>query len=332
MILYRTPIVLALLLALLTTSLKAQVVNGDYIDYHVHVQDSATVQLGYRMLKAFGETPTSIDSLVLDADTVINRLDRAKFKKAWIISNAYWFGSPFTPIEHEYEAVKKQNDWIAEQAARYPGRLTALMSVNPLKSYALTEIQRCVDSKHFAGLKLHFANSKINLSDKAQVAQLQKVFALANKNQLLILLHFRSEKNWNGKANAEILVKQVLPFAKATKIVLAHLGGWGNYDKPTDDALQVLVTYMHQFPLRAKNLYFDLSAVISAKNEGHQRAKSNESWDKVLALHKRIKQIGTHHILFGTDWPLIDIDPYIKLLDSTFGASFVQELLQNKLD
>src|SRR5262245_17706165 len=105
---------------LFSISLQAQENQNDYTDYHVHIQDSATVQLGFRMLKAFNEVPKKVDSLVLNADTVIEKLNRAKFKKAWIISNAYWFGSPFTPIENEYQEVKKQNDWTAEQAARYP--------------------------------------------------------------------------------------------------------------------------------------------------------------------------------------------------------------------
>lgn len=329
--LHRANIVTTLLFTLLNAGLKAQVNQDGYTDCHVHLQDSATVQLGYRMLKAFGQTPTKTDSLVLDADTIIERLNRAKFKKAWILSNAYWFGSPFTPVENEYEAVKKQNDWIAEQAARYPERLTAFMSVNPLQPYALKEIQRCADSNHFAGLKLHFANSKVNLFDKDQVAQLQKVFALANKNHLLLLVHFRNEKTWNGKANAEILLKQLVPFAKETKIIMAHMSGWGKYDKPTDDALSVLAAYMHTTGPGSKHLYFDLSAVLSPRvNEEHQPA-SKESWDPVAALHRRTRQIGADHILFGTDWPLIDIDPYIRLLDSTLGTSFVQGILKNKI-
>lgn len=328
----RTIKVMVLLSMLLNIGLKAQVSQHGYIDYHVHLQDSATVQLGYRMLKAFRQAPAKIDSLVLNADTIIERLNRAKFEKAWILSNAYWFGSPFTPIENEYEEVKKQNDWIAEQAARYPERLIPFMSVNPLKPYALKEIQRCADSKHFAGIKLHFANSKINLFDTAQLSQLQKVFALANKNRLILFVHFRSGKDWKGKANAKILLKQLLPFAKETKIVIAHMGGWGKFDKPTNNALKVMVSYLHKTGTSGRNLYFDLSAVFPiSKKEEHQGAKSKEVRDQVEVLKKHIKQIGTDHILFGTDWPLIEIDPYIRLLDSALGTSNVQKLLKNKI-
>ena len=296
-------------------------------DYHVHLQDSATVQLGYRMLKAIGQAPAKMDSLVLDADTIIERLNRAGFEHAWILSNAYWFGSPLTPIDNEYEAVKKENDWTAGQAERYPGRLLPFMSVNPLKPYALSEIKRCLDSKRCAGLKLHFANSKVNLLEPAQVRQLQKVFALANKNRLPMLIHFRNEQQWNGRANARVLTEQLMPYAKNTTVVIAHLAGWGGYDKQMDDALEIIQVYMHQ----NKNLYLELSAVLPLTlNEDYKPAVAKNDWDALAALKKRVGQIDIHHILFGTDWPLIDIRPYINLLRESFGESMVKQILSNR--
>ncbi|MBL7762099.1 MAG: amidohydrolase family protein [Chitinophagaceae bacterium] len=330
---YQKQIITGLLLLLFNADTKAQPAQPDgYTDHHVHLQDSATVQLGYRMLKAIGQAPTKVDSIVFDADTIIERLNRAQFKNAWLLSNAYWFGSPLTPIENEYEAVKKQNDWTAAQAARYPGRLSAFMSVNPLKPYALEEIQRCADSKRFTGLKLHFANSKIDLFDTAQVSQLQKVFALANKNDLLMIIHFRSGQQWNGKANTQILLNQLLPFAKNTKVIIAHMAGWGGYDKPMDTALNLLAAYIHKNNQYSKNLYLELSAVLPLTlNEDYKPATSKRDWDPVKSLKKRIRKIGADHILFGTDWPLIDIDPYIGLLNEALGEAIVQQILRNRI-
>ncbi|MFT3705629.1 MAG: amidohydrolase family protein [Agriterribacter sp.] len=330
---YARGIITALLFLSMNAGVKAQgIEQHDYTDYHVHLQDSSTVQLGFRLLKALGKTPTSIDSLVFDADTIIQRLDRAKFKNAWILSNAYWFGSPLTPIQNEYEAVKKQNDWTADQASHYPGRLKAFMSVNPLKSYALKEMQRCIDSKRFAGLKLHFANSKVNLFDEAHIVKLQKIFALANKNHLVMLIHFRSAQQWDGSANALILINKLMPFAKNTKVVIAHMGGWGGYDKPTHTALERFAAYIHQNNAYSKNLYLEVSAVLPLNtDEEYKPIKNKPGWDPVAALNKRIGQIGIDHILFGTDWPLIDIDPYIQLLNTTLGASIAQQILSNTI-
>ncbi|GAO41393.1 hypothetical protein FPE01S_01_04050 [Flavihumibacter petaseus NBRC 106054] len=273
-----------------------------------------------------------MDSLVFDADTIIGRLNKAKFQSAWILSNAYWFGSPLTPIENEYEAVRKQNDWTAEQVARYPGRLSAFMSVNPLKPYALEEIQRCADTKRFTGLKLHFANSKVNLFDKAQVVQLQKVFAQADKNHLVMLIHFRSGKQWDGAANARVFLDKLLPFAKTTPVVVAHMAGWGGYDKTTDAALERFAEYFQLKNDYTKNLYLEVSAVLPIDSAGNTNpGKSKSAWYPAAALNKRIQEIGTQHILFGTDWPMIDIDLYIEVLNKTLGATVVQQILNNQV-
>jgi predicted TIM-barrel fold metal-dependent hydrolase len=315
----------------LADNLKAQVKPNHYTDYHVHLQDSATVQLGYRMMKAFHLKATKMDSLCFDADTIIRRLDRAKFYSAWIISNAYWFGSPLTPVQNEYEEVKKQNDWIAVQAARYPDRLKAFMSVNPLKPYAIGEIERCVATKCFAGLKLHFANSMVNLFDKAQVKQLQKVFAVANKYNLLLLVHFRSDQKWDGITNTEILLKQILPFAKNTKVVIAHMAGWGGYDRQTNKALTLIAAYLHSD--KTSPLYLDISAVfpLGSDKDLAKSIKGRATWHPLIAFKKQIKKIGTDHIVFGTDWPLIDIDPYIKMLDENLGEQTAQQVLNTRV-
>ncbi|QEM13523.1 amidohydrolase family protein [Mucilaginibacter rubeus] len=317
----------------LAVNLKAQVKPNYYTDYHVHLQDSATVQLGYRMLKAFHLKATKMDSLCFDADTIIGRLDKAKFHSAWIISNAYWFGSPATPVKNEYLEVKKQNDWIAAQAAQYPDRLKAFMSINPLKPYAIKEIERCAVTKRFTGLKLHFANSKVNLFDKAQVKQLQKVFAVANKYKLLLLVHFRNSEKWEGAANTKILLKQILPFAKNTKVVIAHMAGWGGYDRQSDKALRLISAYLHSNKEPGSNLFLDVSAVFPLdENSNHTKSvKRNTTWHQLIALKKQIKKIGTDHIVFGTDWPLIDIGPYIEMLNKNLGEQTTRQILNTRV-
>jgi len=326
---YTTSAIIFSLLCITTTT-YSQTKPNTFVDYHVHLQDSATVQLGYRMLKAIGEEPKKTDSIVLNADTAIQRLNKAGFYGAWILSNAYWFGSPLTPIDNEYEQVKQQNNWTADEAARYPDRLKAFVSVNPLKPYALQEIERCADSKRFYGLKLHFANSKIDLTDTAQVAQLQKVFALANKKHLAMLVHFRSGQVWDGVANTQILLKQLMPFAKNTKVVIAHMAGWGGYDKPMDTALTLMAAYIHKNPYN--NLNLEISAVLPLTlNEDYKPVTNSTDWNPITALKKRIEQIGSGHILFGTDWPLIDMDEYILLLKKELGKNIVQKILESKL-
>src|ERR1043165_2808035 len=88
-----------------------------------------------------------------NVDALIKNLDAAGIQRAAVLSAAYWFGSPFHPnVENELAKVRAENDWNADQAARYPGRLIAFMSVNPLKDYALAELERCAKSGRFKGV------------------------------------------------------------------------------------------------------------------------------------------------------------------------------------
>src|SRR6185295_6155629 len=103
------------------------------------------------------------------ADRLIHLLDSAGARRAVVLSEAYWFGSPLMPgidrsvsIADEQASVRAENDGVADQVARYPNRLVAFCSVNPLKSYAIQELERCAADPRFSGLKLHLANSDVD--------------------------------------------------------------------------------------------------------------------------------------------------------------------------
>jgi hypothetical protein len=73
----------------------------------------------------------------ITASDVVSLLDAAGIKRAVLLSVAYMFGRPGRVIENEYEQVKAENEWTGQQAARFPTRLIAFCSFNPLRDYAL---------------------------------------------------------------------------------------------------------------------------------------------------------------------------------------------------
>src|SRR5262245_26036570 len=94
----------------------------------------------------------------MTAERLIARLDTAGIRRALVLSVAYAHGSPDIRGSDEYAQVKAENDWTAEQVARYPDRLRAFCSINPLREYAFAEIDRCAKHPQLRyGLKLHFA-------------------------------------------------------------------------------------------------------------------------------------------------------------------------------
>ena len=83
---------------------------------------------------------------MVDAARLIALLDEAGIRQAAVLSLAYMYGNPNRPpVEREYDAVKAENDWTSAQVAKFPDRLVAFCSVNPLRPYALEEMARCAD-------------------------------------------------------------------------------------------------------------------------------------------------------------------------------------------
>jgi ketosteroid isomerase-like protein len=93
------------------------------------------------------------------AEQMIAELDAAGIRRAHILSAAFVFGSALGTAPDERARVREENEWNAVQAARYPDRLIAFCSFNPLRPYALEEVEACAANPAIAGLKFHFSDS-----------------------------------------------------------------------------------------------------------------------------------------------------------------------------
>ena len=233
----------------------------------------------------------------VDAGRLIQLLDAAGIRRAVVLSLAYSYGNPNRPaVEAEHARVKAENDWTGAQAARFPGRLFAFCSVNPLKPYALEEIARCAaDPQLKLGLKLHFGNSDVDLADAGHVARLREVFAAANRARMAIVVHMRSTVSRErpyGAFAARALIGQVLPAAPDVPVQIAHLAGAGGYDDPlADDALGVFVEAIAKKDPRMDRVWFDVSGVAGL---GDWKAKAE-------TIVSRIRALGVARILYGSD-------------------------------
>src|SRR5580693_7334384 len=118
---------------------------ANLIDHHQHLMSP-------QALSVF-----SAPKAITAAD-LIAKMDAAGIDRAVVLSAAYGYSNPFkNPGPDEYARVRAENDWVSKQVAAYPGRLTGFCSVNPLRDYALQEIELCSkDSNLMTGLKLHF--------------------------------------------------------------------------------------------------------------------------------------------------------------------------------
>ena len=277
--LYATLILAA---AIVFTVLPAQ--SQSPIDYHQHLLSPSAAKRGS-------------SSKPFTARDLISLLNAAGIRRALVLSLAYTYGNPNKPpVANEYAKVRQENNWTADQVAEYPDRLRAFCGVDPLKSYAISEIERCAKNRYLHyGLKLHFGNSDVDLDNPSHVADLRRVFGAADKHGMAIVVHMRSSvtrKRPYGAKEAKIFLNQVLASAPHVPIQIAHLAGAGGFDDPSvDSALSVFIDAIARQDARMANVYFDICGV----------AGIGQWKEKKALIAQRIRQIGTSRILWGSD-------------------------------
>ena len=258
------------------------------VDYHQHLFSPAAAAL----------VTGKPDSPGISARNLVELLDSAGIRRALVLSMAYtWGKASRAPVENEYEHVKAENDWTAQQVAQYPDRLRAFCSFNPLKPYALEELARCSkDPQLHYGLKLHFGNSDVDLDNPNDVAQVKKVFKAANGYRMPIVVHLRTSidnKRKFGADQARMFLNELLAAASDVPVQIGHLAGAGGFDAAADSALSVFTDAIARHDSRVKNLWFDTAVVV----------RPNMSADELQHIATRIRQIGVTRVLYGSDTP-----------------------------
>jgi predicted TIM-barrel fold metal-dependent hydrolase len=229
----------------------------------------------------------------LTADKTIQVLDDAGIAKGVVLSVAYWFGdgADHGSLAAEYAKVRQENDWMASEVARFPKRLVGFCGVNPLRDYALDEIRRCAKLPHIKGMKIHFGNANVDVTNASHVQKLQRFFREANANRMAVVAHLWIRDRSYGARHTRIFVDSILPHAPDITVQVAHLGGAGRY--AYDSVTQVFVDAVRSRDRKMNKVYFDLATVIT-------EAQSPET---IELITQRLREIGLERILFGADTP-----------------------------
>jgi uncharacterized protein len=280
-------------------------------DHHMHLQSARMVSVLLRLREQFKEPIEPTDRQVLGAAEAMAALDAAGVRRGVVLSGAYLLGTSDIVVADEQRMVADENAWTAKEAARYPSRLVGFCSVNPLKDYAESEVGHCA-SVGLRGLKLHFTSSAVDLSNADHVARVRRVLDTANRLRMPLLIHLRTRAGDYGQLEANVFLDRLLPAAPDVPVVVAHMGGWGGYDKATDAALSTLAGACAAVPGRCRHLYFDLAfTVLPIRAAGAPRGTALRVLadaqrglpDANARLAERMRAIGLDHVLFATDWP-----------------------------
>ena len=241
------------------------------------------------------ETPTFPGPPVeetISGEQLVAHLDAAGIGRAVVLSDAYWFDSRHEAAAGAYEKVRAENDWTAQEVARFPERLVAFCSFNPLRDHALAELERCASDGRYKGLKLHFGTSGVDLKNPEHVGKVRQVFQAANQRRLPIIVHVRADQTY-GREHAEILLNQLVAAAPDIPVQIAHL--WGG-EAFSDAALGGYADAVSAGHPAARNLYFDVSDAALV---------AGGSQETLQTIAKRIRQIGPQRILYGSDAAMV---------------------------
>ena len=239
------------------------------------------------------------------ADQLIKALDEAGIQRAVLLSlGGVHAGSvSFGGVENDspatrYANVRTENDWVAREAAKYPKRLVAFCSFDPLNEHAIPEIRRC-KSAGFHGVKLHLEESGVDLLDPEHVKKVRALFAESNRLGLPIMVHPGNNQR-EGRARTKVLFDQVLTATPDIVVQIAHLWGGNDFSEESNATLAAYAEYMQAGHPATKNLWFDMSesAMIAALMGERQAEVLN-----IIAT--RIRQIGIKRVLYGTDGPAL---------------------------
>jgi predicted TIM-barrel fold metal-dependent hydrolase len=226
---------------------------------------------------------------VKTAKDAIADMDRMGVRVAAVMSNAYYFDAVrLDPVADPYPKVRAENDWTAEQVRQYPGRLFGFCSFNPLKDYALAELDRCAASGAFTGLKLHFNGAQLKFREPAEVARVKAVMAAANARRLPMIIHVRPGNDY-GREEAEIFLRQLVAAAPDVPIQIAHLWGGETF---APEALAVYADAVASGDPAARNLFFDVSGTWSYSKP-----------EDMAEIVRRMRQIGMDRLLYASDAP-----------------------------
>lgn len=160
--------------------------NADLIDHHSHIFSPSARHWFERAINK------PIPSLT--GEQLISVLDADQVRQAVILSVAYMFARPGEGAPSDVAALQAENDWAAAQIAKWPDRLVGFFSVNPIADSSGAEIDRCAPRAEFVGLKLHLANSQVDLRNTSHAKRLAETFAHANALGLVIVIHLRTQR------------------------------------------------------------------------------------------------------------------------------------------
>jgi predicted TIM-barrel fold metal-dependent hydrolase len=276
------------------------------VDHHLHIQSPEASRFLLEQSRRVPHVFKGISPVLLETRTAADALrvmDEAGMARAVLLSEAYVFTSPHFIQDGDDPAApaqtRRENQYNVDAALQSNGRLKAFISVNPLHEGAADEVGYWAGREGVSGLKLHLSNSGFKPDTGSHLEALARMFEIANREGLPIVIHARAPSGSAADA-ALAIVEKVLPHAVDIPVQLAHAGGEGGLDLTTIEALKVYAEAIARKSRGTANLLFDLAVVAVGDDTPATLADS-----LLQSLAALMRQIGLSRFVMGSDWPAV---------------------------
>ncbi len=259
------------------TAGSASIADAGVVDHHVHILGPDVM----RDWKSVGVTFSRPDSIYQSAASLlVARGDSLAaitlVPMSHLYANPEFVGALAIDSLEVRRRVRRENTWVAAEAARYPGRASSLCSVPALASWAVEELAWCRDSLNMAGIKLHLASSQVDLRERAHLDRVAAIAAFASAERLPILIHVDPQRRGHDSTHIRAFADVVLAPNPELTVVIAHLGGSGGYGPWTRTVHRALRTWVRDVERDgpSRRVYFELSAVaLEQESEEYHRSR-----------------------------------------------------------
>lgn len=197
--------------------------------------------------------------------------------------------------------------------AQLPANIVYCAGVNPyqLDDEALQRLEQELQKPEVVGIKIYLGYYPFYAYDDVY----QPVYELAKSYQLPVVFHTGDTYSERGllKYSHPLTLDEVAVAHREINFMMAHFG-----DPWVLDGAEVLY--------KNRNMYADLSGLIVGDSKHVQRMKDEPF------QHLRHALVYCDHyekFLFGTDWPLVQVGPYIEFVKELIPAEFHEDVFYN---
>jgi uncharacterized protein len=297
-------------------------------DHHVHILGPQLV----RDWKSLGAEFSRPDSAYTSVTAVFGTTD----VQAFLVSMAHIYGSDHfrsgldLAPDAEHLRVQRANDHVAHEVARAPESFVGFCSVDLLRPYASTEIERCRDRLGVAGLKLHLPAAGFDLTSPAHLRVLASIARQAAGDGRPLLIHLAPIDGELRQEELRAFIDHVVRPNPELELYLAHLGGNGGYRASARRVVQGFTAFLGESDDNAaRRIYFDLSGALLARTtDGIPASRRSHA----RALASDLRTLGFERVVFGSDYPVFDPDSSARLLQDLLPLAFteVAKIMENR--